>query len=151
MFHNSYYGCVFAQVDIKTAAMKSFTKKEWTCADEVMDKSAVTELMTELSTPVDQSKENSSVSVVFPKRPAVSFGRMAEAHQNMRNELSVLSQLQHDNIISLLGVVVSPPSILIDYAPMGTLKQMYEAYQQSSQRLSPCVSQITIVQVSYIV
>jgi len=134
---------ISSQVDIRTAAMKSFSKKEWSVAEEMMTESAVSEALTHPSTKVD----NSSVSVVFPKRPQISMGRMAEAHQNMRSELSVLSQLHHENIISLLGVVVTPPSILIEYAPMGTMKQVYEDYQQSSQRLSPCVSQITIVQV----
>ncbi|XP_065901967.1 leucine-rich repeat serine/threonine-protein kinase 1-like [Dysidea avara] len=133
---------------MKTAAMKSFTKKEWTSADELIAESAVSEALTESSTQVDKSNDSSSVSVVFPKRPQISMGRMAEAHQNTLNELSVLSQLQHENIISLLSVVVTPPSILIEYAPMGTMKLMYETYHQSSQRLSPCVSQITIVQIA---
>ena len=131
--------------------MKSFSKREWTSAEELMAESAVSEALTEPITPVDKPDNNSSVSVVFHKRPQISMGRMAEAHQNMRTELSVLSQLHHENIISLLGVVVSPPSILIEYAPLGTMKQVYEDYQQSSQRLSPCVSQITIVQVRNLV
>lgn len=130
-------------MEAKTVAMKAFTKKEWSGIER-----ARTESFTEIfvvSTEV-QSDKPSSVNL-FPKRPAISIETMADAHQNMRSELSVLSQLNHENIVSLVGVTVVPPSILLEYAPIGTMKEVYKTYRQSSQNLLPEVSQSTIIQV----
>lgn len=65
----------------------------------------------------------------------------------MHSEVSVVSQLNHENIISLLGVVISPPSILLEYAPAGSLSSICKTYQESSQYLLPAVCRATILQV----
>ena len=66
----------------------------------------------------------------------------------MHSEVSVISQLNHENIIRLLGVVISPPSILLEYAPAGNLSSVCKAYQEKSQHLLPVVSRATILQVT---
>ena len=68
--------------------------------------------------------------------------------RRMHSEVSVMSQLNHENIIKLLGVVVSPPSILLEYAPAGNLSSICKAYQENSQHLLPVVSRATILQVT---
>ena len=65
----------------------------------------------------------------------------------MHSEVSVVSQLNHENIIKLLGVVILPPSILLEYAPLGNLSTICEKYYQNSQCLLPAVSRATILQV----
>lgn len=70
-----------------------------------------------------------------------------DALRLMHSEVSVVSQLDHENIIKLLGVVISPPSILLEYAPAGNLSTICEIYQQNSQQLLPAVSKATILQV----
>ena len=133
-------------MEAKTVALKAFTKKEWSGIESSRSES-ITEVFV-ISTEVKgaQSDKPSSVNL-FPKRPAISIETMADAHQSMRSELSVLSQLNHENIVSLVAVMVVPPSILLEYAPMGTMKEVYKTYQQSSQQLLPEVSQSTIIQV----
>lgn len=39
----------------------------------------------------------------------------------MRQEVTVLAQLNHPNIVSLLGVSVRPMCMVIELAPMGSL------------------------------
>lgn len=134
-------------MEVKTVAMKAFTKKEWSGIERANSES-ITEVST-VSTEVKASDSGNALSVnLFPKRPVISVETMAEAHRSMRSELSVLSQLNHDNIISLVGVMIVPPSILLEYAPMGTMKEIFKTYHQSSQHLLPEVSQSTIIQVS---
>ena len=41
--------------------------------------------------------------------------------RDLRQEVSVLAQLYHPNIVSLLGVSLRPMCIVIEYAPMGSL------------------------------
>lgn len=132
-------------MEIKTVAMKAFTKKEWSGIKRVNDEpnSELLIASTEVNEP---QSDNSSVNL-FPKAPVISIETMADAHRSMRSELSVLSQLNHENIVSLVGVLVVPPSILLEYAPMGTMKEVYKAYRQSSQHLLPDVCQATIIQV----
>lgn len=137
-------------MDVKTVAVKAFTQ-EWSVTERSKSESTSEILLasTEVKGPqLDKPLSSSSVNL-FPEGPVISIEMMVDAHQNMRSELSVLSQLKHENIISLVGVMVVPPSILLEYAPMGTMKEMYKAYQQSSQRLLPEVSQATIIQVTW--
>ena len=125
--------------------MKAFTKKEWSGVERAKNE-PVSEILVE-STEVQAPQPAKGSVDLFPKRSLISIETMAEAHRSMRSELSVLSQLNHENIISLVGVLVVPPSILLEYAPMGTMKEVYKSYRQSSQRLLPEISQATIIQV----
>ena len=71
-----------------------------------------------------------------------------EALRHMHSEVSVVSQLNHENIIKLLGVVILPPSILLEYAPLGNLAVICKNYYQNAQCLLPDVSRATILQVA---
>ena len=132
-------------MEVKTVAMKAFTKKEW--GSVKMAKSENVSEVAIIPTEVQEPQSSKSSVNLFPTRPMISIETMAEAHRSMRSELSVLSQLNHENIISLVGVLVVPPSILLEYAPMGTMKEVYKSYRQISQRLLPEICQATIIQV----
>ena len=124
-------------------AMKAYTKKEWSGIER-----AKSESISDMFLVSTEEARSGDPSVnLFPNRSVISIETMSEAHRNMRSELSVLSQLNHENVISLVGVMAVPPSILLEYAPMGTMKGVYKNYRQSSQRLLPEVSQATIIQV----
>ena len=125
--------------------MKAFTKKEWGSIKMAKSNSISEVVIT--PTEVQEPQLSKSSVNLFPTRPLISIETMAEAHRSMRSELSVLSQLNHENIISLVGVLVVPPSILLEYAPMGTMKEVYKSYRHSSQRLLPEICQATIIQV----
>ena len=126
--------------------MKAYTKKEWSGIERAKTESINEVLLTSTEVKGAQPK-NSSVNL-YPNRSVISIETMSEAHRNMRSELSVLSQLNHENIISLVGIMVVPPSILLEYAPMGTMKEVYKSYRQSSQRPLPETCQATIIQVA---
>ena len=122
---------MYMQVVKCTAAMKSFSKslnKEFKQEEGIND---VT-----LDILVSNSKED------------FSFTSGIDTLRLMHSEVSVISQLNHENIISLLGVVISPPSILLEYAPAGSLSDICVNYWENSQRLLPAVSRATILQVS---
>ena len=127
---------------VKTVALKAFAKTNWKGVEKASNK-AISEI---LPTTTEVQRPQASKSSV-EHFATITRERMAEAHKDMRSELSILSQLNHENIISLVGVLVVPPSILLEYAPMGTMKEVYKSYQQGSQRILPEVCQATIIQV----
>ena len=131
-------------MEVKTVAMKTYTKKDW--SGIVMAQSESITDMLLVSTEEPQSGDP-SVNFYPNNRSVISIETMSEAHRNMHSELSILSQLNHENLISLVGVMVIPPSILLEYAPMGTMKEVYRNYRQSSQHLLPETCQATIIQV----
>ena len=135
-------------MEVKTVAMKAFTKKEWSNIERARGAESVVSDVLLASTEVKMPQSDNVSVNLFPSTPVISVETMAEAHRSMRSELSVLSQLNHENIGSLVGVMIVPPSILLEYAPMGTMKEVYKTYRQCSQRLLPEISQITIIQVS---
>ena len=51
---------------------------------------------------------------VYPEEALLLF-------KDFRQEVTVLSQLYHPNIVSLLGVSLRPMCIVIEYAPKGSL------------------------------
>ena len=124
--------------------MKAYTKKEWSGIVRTQGESVTDMLLVSTEEP---RSGDPSVNLYPNNRSVISIETMSEAHRNMRSELSVLSQLNHENVISLVGVMVVPPSILLEYAPMGTMKEVYRNYRQSSQRLLPEICQATIIQV----
>ena len=127
---------------VKTVAIKAFAKTTWKGVGKANNE-AISETM--LMTTKVQRPQISEPSV--EQVNAMPREIMAEAHKCMRCELSILSQLNHENIITLVGILVVPPSILLEYAPMGTMKDVYKSYQQGSQRILPEVCQETIIQV----
>ena len=97
-----------------------------------------------------QSKARKDVTLdvlVSHSKEELRISSGINALQLMHSEVSVVSQLNHKNIIKLLGVVILPPSILLEYAPLGNLAAICENYNQNAQCLLPAVSRATILQV----
>lgn len=122
---------VYTQVIKGTAAMKSFSKS--------------------LNEAFKQSKQFKDVTLdllVSHSKEEFCTASRSDALRLMHSEVSVISQLNHENIIRLLGVIISPPSILLEYAPAGNLSNICKSYQENSQHLLPVVSRATILQVT---
>ena len=114
----------------RTAAMKSFSRS--------------------LNETFQQSKAHKDVTLdvlVSHSKEELRITSGINALRLMHSEVSVVSQLNHENIIKLLGVVILPPSILLEYAPLGNLSEICKTYYQNSQCLLPAVSRTTILQV----
>lgn len=124
------YYLLHAQIAKSTAALKSFSKS---IKEAFRESKAVKDITLNLL--VSHSEDDFCID------SRINNVRL------MRSEVSVVSQLNHENIVKLLGVVISPPSILLEYAPAGNLSTICKNYHQNSQHLLPSVSRATILQV----
>ena len=43
-------------------------------------------------------------------------------YKDLREELSIMSQLQHSRVVALVGVCLRPLAMVLKYAPLGTLR-----------------------------
>uniref|UniRef100_A0A0N4ZX28 non-specific serine/threonine protein kinase n=1 Tax=Parastrongyloides trichosuri TaxID=131310 RepID=A0A0N4ZX28_PARTI len=71
-----------------------------------------------------------------------------KAYCCMRQELSVLVNLKHPHITSLLGVCVRPLTLAFELAPVGSLDTMLGSYRKNGVHLKMTVLQETVVQIS---
>ncbi|CEF64626.1 Leucine-rich repeat kinase [Strongyloides ratti] len=71
-----------------------------------------------------------------------------KAYCSMRQELSVLVNLKHIHITSLLGVCVRPLTLAFELASIGSLDVMLSNYRKSGLHLRMSVIQETVVQIS---
>ena len=56
-----------------------------------------------------------------PDDDIITSGEALFLFRDLRQEVTVLAQLNHPNIVSLLGVSIRPMCMVIEYAPMGSL------------------------------
>ena len=66
----------------------------------------------------------------------------------IRQELAILIPLNHENIVKLLGVIVSPFAMLLELADGGSLDNYYKMYQKEDKKINPYVVQVALQQVS---
>jgi len=67
--------------------------------------------------------------------------------RNVRQELAILSSINHVNIIRFFGVCNTPFAILLELAPMGALDDRCKEYRRSGKRINPVVIQKSLQQV----
>lgn len=72
----------------------------------------------------------------------------AKAYTVARQEIAILGNLSHENIVSMLGLSVKPLAIILELAPLGNLKDILEEYKKSACKLNAFVVQQVCVQVS---
>lgn len=72
----------------------------------------------------------------------------AKAYTVARQEIAILGNLSHENIVSMLGLSVKPLAIILELAPLGNLKEILEEYKKSACKLNPFVVQQVCVQIS---
>ncbi|KAL5018104.1 hypothetical protein ScPMuIL_003826 [Solemya velum] len=65
-----------------------------------------------------------------------------------RQELSILMSIEHPHIVSLVGLGIKPLSLLLDLAPLGSLKSKLDDLYQKGQKLSVFVIKQIIIQVA---
>ena len=69
----------------------------------------------------------------------------------MRAEVSILSHLNHPNVIEFVGVVLHPLCFILEWAPGGSLKSIIEKYRKVDARISPMALQNSAYQVEYFI
>ncbi|KAK6730869.1 hypothetical protein RB195_007374 [Necator americanus] len=80
------------------------------------------------------------------RRDSLEFA--SRAYCTSRQELNLLSRLRHSNIVCLVGVCVSPLSLVFELAPLGALNQLLVSHRKSGARLGLSVLRDSAVQVA---
>jgi len=62
-----------------------------------------------------------------------------QGYQMIRKEVSFLSTLHHDNLTQLCGVSTNPFMLLIELAPLGSLRTIIKEYRTVDMALAPPV------------
>ena len=70
-----------------------------------------------------------------------------ETYQKASLEARVMVQLQHPNIVDLIGITLQPLRLLVELAPMGDMKGCIEKFKKASIRLRRTTLKETLVQV----
>lgn len=72
----------------------------------------------------------------------------SKAHITCRQEISVLLTTgSHPNIVPFVGLCTRPLSIILHYAPMGSLESILKEYKRTNTQLSLAIYQKLIIQV----
>ncbi|VDM57866.1 unnamed protein product [Angiostrongylus costaricensis] len=80
------------------------------------------------------------------RRDSLEFA--SRAYCTSRQELNLLSRLHHPHIICLIGVCISPLSLIVELAPLGALNQLLVSHRKSGARLGLSVFRDSAVQVA---
>ncbi len=71
-----------------------------------------------------------------------------KAYCTARQELNILLNLQHINIVPLIGVCTKPLALVLDLAPVGALDQTLKHYRRSGAKFDAYTLQAIILQVT---
>lgn len=75
-------------------------------------------------------------------------GEIAWHHyQSANTEGRIMASLQHPNILPLVGIVFQPIRLLLEFAPLGSLKNIVNRYYDNSLRIGRYALQKVISQV----
>jgi hypothetical protein len=69
--------------------------------------------------------------------------------RSIRQELSILINLNHPHILQLKGFCLNPLSLILEFAPLKSLDKILEDYKRAGPRLDPYVLQKCVVQVGF--
>ena len=70
-----------------------------------------------------------------------------QGYQMIRKEVSFLSTLHHDNLTQLCGVSTNPFMLLIELAPLGSLRAIIKEYKAVDVALTPSALCQSMIQV----
>ena len=73
--------------------------------------------------------------------------RAWEIYQKASREARVMVQLQHPNIVNLIGVTLQPLRLVVELAPMGDIKHCILRFKKASIRLRRTTLKETLLQV----
>lgn len=82
---------------------------------------------------------NSKLADYWNHRKSIQMA--AKAYTVARQEVAILGELKHENIVGMLGLSVKPLAIILELAPLGNLKEILEQYKKSICKVSPFIIQ----------
>lgn len=71
-----------------------------------------------------------------------------KAYFTARQELTVMLNLKHTNIMSLIGVCMQPLALILDCAPYGALDTIIQKYRRCGSRIGRYCFQLIVLQIS---
>jgi hypothetical protein len=74
--------------------------------------------------------------------------RAWETYQKASLEARVMIQLQHPNIVNLIGVTLQPLRLLVELAPLGDIKHCISKFRKASIRMRRTTVKETLLQVN---
>jgi len=74
------------------------------------------------------------------ENPAIGYGLT-------RIELNKLLSANHPNVLQFIGVTVTPPAIVVEYAPLGSLLSVAKQYREKSNPICPASIAMILYQV----
>ncbi|XP_022171675.1 leucine-rich repeat serine/threonine-protein kinase 1 isoform X1 [Myzus persicae] len=69
-----------------------------------------------------------------------------KSYCSARQELNIMLNLKHPNIVPLIGVCTKPLALILDLAPMGALDQILRNYRRSGSKFDPHILQQIVFQ-----
>lgn len=78
-----------------------------------------------------------SAQIVAVKTIHSSPENLAITYGLIRIELNKLSSANHPNILQFIGLTVVPPTIILEYAPMGSLYDVSNQYKEKDCPICP--------------
>jgi len=69
-------------------------------------------------------------------------------YQSANDEGRIMASLHHSNILPLIGIVFQPIRLLLEFAPLGSLKNIVNRYDDNDSRIGRYALQKVICQVS---
>ena len=118
-------------------AFKALTK-EWRIQDADPDYS--------LEDPVDPDARS-----VFSRNAGITRRSIIDGFGSVKKELSILSPLKHPHIIQLHGVMMRPLGLILELAPLGSLKDILRDYAEAHAHLHISVTKQVVIQVCVVV
>ncbi|CAI4223185.1 unnamed protein product [Auanema sp. JU1783] len=103
--------------------------------------------------PVDPGPSGKTSAITAYKAAADKWRREAlefacRAYCTSRQELNLLCRMRHPNVIGLIGVCVTPLSLVVELAPLGALNQLLSSHKKSGAKLSLPVIRESAMQVA---
>lgn len=72
----------------------------------------------------------------------------SKAYFVARQELTIMLNLKHVNIMSLIGVCTQPLALVLDCAPRGSLDGILQSFRATNYRIGPHCFQLVVLQAS---
>jgi len=77
----------------------------------------------------------------FEENHAITYGLI-------RIELNKLLSAYHPNVLKFIGITVSPPAIVVEYAPLGSLHDIKKQHREKGHPICPASIALILYQVN---
>lgn len=98
--------------------------------------------------PGAKNSDNAMYKAALSKWERDPLQYSSKAYCTARQELNILLQLNHVNIVSLLGICLKPLALILELAPLGALDLILKDYRRAGMQLDFPVLQMTILQIA---